>query len=425
MEFTAVAKQIIRGRGGIAIADQVMVSASNFVAGVVLVRALGLAEFGKYAVAYAVLLYANSLQMSFVGSPMLSIAPLIEGDERTRFLNGMFSLQLIASGLLFATSAILGIIAYKFTHFLTLQCTFLFACCIGTFQLQDWARRYYFLERKPVLALTSDFISYTIQLGIFFLCWRMGALSLLRTFAIMVVTSVVGFAMVFLTEYLRASMRHLSSAWRQCKSLSKGVAIANQARWLGLQGILLIGASILGPTSIGGLRASQNLSGPAYLFLIATENVIPLRLAEVLKSRGKMAGYHFIQRTIGVCTLVFGAVVVLVGIFGRQILGFLYGPELKQYYVPMLFQLFSIVVQAAITMWFFLYRGIGDTQALVRASLIGAFANLVGVYPLGVRWGASGIVMSTLFGQAFTLIFCWIHWRKHAKSDVSHETASA
>ena len=101
MEFTAVAKQIIRGRGGIAIADQVMVSASNFVAGVVLVRALGLAEFGKYAVAYAVLLYANSLQMSFVGSPMLSIAPLIEGDERTRFLNGMFSLQLIASGLLF------------------------------------------------------------------------------------------------------------------------------------------------------------------------------------------------------------------------------------------------------------------------------------------------------------------------------------
>lgn len=424
MEFTA-AKRIIRGRGGFAIADQVLVSASNFVAGVVLVRGLGLTEFGKYAVAYAVLLYANSLQMSFVGSPMLSIGPLIEGDERRAFLNGMFSLQLIASGLLFAIAALLGVIALKFTHFFTLQCTFLFACCIGTFQLQDWVRRYYFLERKPALALASDFISYTIQLGVFFLCWRTGALSLLRTFAIMVATSVVGFALIFLTERLRPSLGHLSSAWGQCKRLSKGMVIANQARWLGLQGILLIGASILGPTAIGGLRASQNLSGPVYLFLIATENILPLRLAEVLKLRGKMAGYHFIQRTIAGCTLAFGLVVVLVGIFGRQLLGFLYGPELKQYYVPMLFQLFSIVVQAAITMWFFLYRGIGDTRALVRASLIGAFANLACVYPLGIRWGASGIVMSTVVGQTLTLVFCWIHWREHTKSSVSHEVASA
>ena len=80
--MSAFAVRMFRGRGAVAIADQFMVGGSNLLTSVVLVRGLGLEEFGKFSIAMVLLYYANSLQMSFVASPMLSIAPLMDGDEK-------------------------------------------------------------------------------------------------------------------------------------------------------------------------------------------------------------------------------------------------------------------------------------------------------------------------------------------------------
>ena len=73
LRLSALFARLSRGRGPIALADQMMVSAANFAGGIVLVRGLGLEEFGKYSIAYSLLLFANALQMSFVASPMLNI----------------------------------------------------------------------------------------------------------------------------------------------------------------------------------------------------------------------------------------------------------------------------------------------------------------------------------------------------------------
>src|ERR1700744_164749 len=53
--------RFFRGRSATALADQVMISGSNFLTNIVLVRGLGLEEYGKYSIAYVLLLYANAL----------------------------------------------------------------------------------------------------------------------------------------------------------------------------------------------------------------------------------------------------------------------------------------------------------------------------------------------------------------------------
>src|SRR4030088_2198217 len=76
--------------------DQMVVSGSNFATGVLLVRGLGLEEFGKFTVAYAIILLANNLQLSFIASPMLTIGALCTTtEERGRYLRGMFGVQLM------------------------------------------------------------------------------------------------------------------------------------------------------------------------------------------------------------------------------------------------------------------------------------------------------------------------------------------
>ncbi len=402
-----------RGRGPVALADQIMISASNFVAGIVLVRGLGLSEFGKYTIAYALLLYANSLQMSFISSPMLSVAPLMADRAKRQFVNGMLTIQILASVLLFLVFGLAGSIVHIFKPFFSLSCTLAFACCVGTCQLQDWLRRYYFLYNRGKLAIVSDFISYVGQLMLLILLWRVHGLTLFRTFLVMCGTSIVAVIMGPVTDHLRPAIGHLREAWAHCRSLSRDLLIANQVRWFGAQGVLLIGTAIIGTSAAGGLRAAQNLSGPVYLFLIAIENVVPIRIARELKSKGTVGAYALIQRAIFTGTIIFSLLIVPVGIFGRSILRILYGPTMDAFYMPMLLQLIAIVVQATITMWFYLYRGVRDTRALLGANALCAFVNVATVYWFGHFWQATGIMLSSLCAQVVTLAYCMFYWRRH------------
>src|SRR5580698_4442694 len=211
--MSALLGRFSRGRSAMALADQVMISGSNFLTNIVLVRGLGLSEYGKYSIAYVLLLYANALQMSFVASPMLSIAPLMSGKEKRQFVSGMLAVQLLASLLVFAVFALAGAPLHIFTTFYSLPCIFAFAFCVGTFQLQDWLRRYYFLYNKGKFAIGSDFISYFVQLVLLFILWRAGHLTLFRTFQVMCITSVAALVMGPITDRLRPEIKHLRETW--------------------------------------------------------------------------------------------------------------------------------------------------------------------------------------------------------------------
>ena len=411
--LSALLFRISRGRSGIALIDQVLVGGSNLATNVVLVRGLGLSEFGKFSIALALLFYANSLQMSFVTSSMLSIAPLMDGRAKREFVEGMLAVQVLASAALFAIFALAGVIARIFTDFYSLRCVIAFACCVGTYQLQDWLRRYYFLYRKAKLVLINDFISYLVQLLLLFVLWRFGQLTLFRTFLVMCVTSVAACIMGPITDRLWPAIGRLRESWSLCKGLSRDLLIANQVRWLGAQGVLIVGTGIVGTAGIGGLRATQSLAGPVSLVMNSLENVLPIRVAEELKTNGAAGAYRFIQRGILFGVVFFGLLILPVGIFGKPILRFLFGNAMVAFYVPMLLQLVGIMTQLVARLWVYLYRGMQETRAILRANAICAAANIGTVYFLGHYWHASGIVLSSVLGQGLLVGYSMFYWMRH------------
>jgi O-antigen/teichoic acid export membrane protein len=412
-KFSNLAVRLSRGRGPIALADQMMVSAANFACGIVLVRGLGLAVFGKYSIAYTLLLFANALQMSFVASPMLNIGPLLEKDEREHFVNGMLTLQILASILLFAVFALVGLTARLFTTFYSIPCILLFACCIGTYQLQDWLRRYYFLAKKGKHALVTDLISYCGQFLLLFILWRLRQLSLVLTFFVMCATSVAAVIMGPITDRLRPAWGTLGETWKRCRVLSRDLVISSQLRWFGTQGLFLIGAFVLGPAGIGGLRATQSIGGPIYLILMSLENVVPIRLAEELKRNGSEGAYVLMQRWTVRGTVFFALATIPIAIFGKTILKVIYGPALVPFYRPMLLQLATIVITYATILWFHFYRSVLETAAMMRANALATLANLLTVYWFGHLWNASGIVLSILLGQVAIAAYCMFYWARH------------
>src|ERR1700745_2682986 len=92
------------------IVDQLVVSGSNFLTSIILVRGLGLGDFGKFTIAYALLLLANSVQLSFISSPMLSIGALFDTDaERRAFVRGIYGVQLLFCAFAAIAASLVGI----------------------------------------------------------------------------------------------------------------------------------------------------------------------------------------------------------------------------------------------------------------------------------------------------------------------------
>jgi O-antigen/teichoic acid export membrane protein len=300
-----------------------------------------------------------------------------------------------------------------FTSFYSVPCILLFACCIGTYQLQDWLRRYYFLVNKGKHALATDFMSYCVQFVLLLVLWRMGRLTLLLTFLVMCVTSVAAVVMGPVTDRLRPSRGTLGATWKRCRSLSRDLLISSQVRWFGTQGLFLIGAAVLGSAGIGGLRATQSVGGPIYLILMSFENVVPIRMAEELKKTGAAGTYALAKRWIAVSSFLFAVAMVPIAVFGKYILKFLYGPALVAFYWPMLLQLATIVITAAVMLWFHFYRTVQETPVMLQANGLAALANLVTVYWFGHLWNASGIVLSMLLGQVVIAAFCALYWARN------------
>src|SRR5271154_3962226 len=80
-----------------ALADQSVVSATNFLTSVMLARFMGLREFGIFALAWMVVLFANSIQNALIVAPMMSVGPQQEDKDKPRYFGAVFFHALLLS----------------------------------------------------------------------------------------------------------------------------------------------------------------------------------------------------------------------------------------------------------------------------------------------------------------------------------------
>ncbi len=94
-------------RGGtLALADQVIVSAANFLSGVIIGRQ-SKAEFGLYWLGLSVVLFATTLQTALIATPYMIYSPRLDGPTRRRYAGSTFTHELGFSALV-AIGFVLG-----------------------------------------------------------------------------------------------------------------------------------------------------------------------------------------------------------------------------------------------------------------------------------------------------------------------------
>ena len=407
-----------RGRSAQTVADQILVSASNFLTGIILVRGMGLEAFGKFTIAYVILLLANSIQLSFICSPMITLGSLCATQvERRAFVRGVYGVQVVFCAIATLTTVVATVVYMKVDRSGVPPDFILpFSTAVALYLLQDWLRRYYFTIGKAQASVWNDAISYVGQVLVLGILWRAHALTIGTAFWTIALTSGLAFAIGASLEKLQSNRVEISSAWRRIRTLSIDLGIANQLQWLVYQGAMLVGASVAGPQAAGGVRATQNVIGPVNIAFQAMENIVPIRAAEEMRRGGIKQAARFLFRfgAVGFVGLlmVFSAASLLSGRF----LSFFYGHQLRVYAGVLNLQMLYFLLAWPIRQLSFLFRTIESTRPILISSVVAAVMSMSLVYPMVRGYGALGIVMAAVGGQIGNLVYLAVAWMRVSSS---------
>lgn len=391
------------------LADQSVVSGSNFVTGILLARFLGPQSFGIFVVLQAVLLYFNSFQNALIFQPMMSAAPQLTEVQRINYLQGVFALQLVLS---IGLSFIVGVIAfapYVFDLHIKFGIDINFAVSLIAFfiafQLQDWQRRYYFVQERGGAAFLIDIISYGGQVILLGVAYFSHVLDVAVAFWIMAITSFAAFAVGFIRDSLQPVFAHARSVLRAGWRTGRDYLVAWQLQWLGAQGILMFSAGVVGVEAVGSIRAAQNVVGPINILFLAMENVVPVVAAKRYGQRGTSGLLHYLGRitTFGSALLI--PVLLTLAIFAAPITHLLYGDEYASSASLVIWQAASIFLQFYLRQIFFFLRTVAATGAIIRAGAIMSVTAVLVAMFTAKQYHEIGVMAALLAGTAAGLIY--------------------
>lgn len=393
------------------LADQVLVSGSNFLTGIVLARTLGIEAFGAYVVAQMYLLYANTFQASLVVSPMMSVVPAQHDKaEQLRMIRGFMGYALLV--LLITLVGVLGLawLLGQFTSHLGIgQLVLPLAVAMGSFQTQDWIRRALYVQTKNRQVFFSDAIAYGGQFGILLWLSLNAALDVDAALWAMAVAFSVSALFTLPNARLWPDLPRAVQIVKAYSRASRDYFASWQLQWLGSQGVILLGTGMVGPQAAGAIRAAQNLLGPVNVLFQWMDNVIPVRSALRLRDAGRAALVAYLGRIAWMGVLALSLFALILMLVDEPLIVFLYGEEYRPFAVLVVLGVLYHLVGHGYRMMAYFYRALGNTRVLAHASfwwavVAAAFALLT------VNWLADrGIMLALVAGEAAALVY--LLWR--------------
>ncbi len=383
-----------------ALADQTMVSGVNFLTGILLARYLGLEEFGRFTLAWMVVLFVNSIKQAMIVNPMMSIGPKQPEAEAPAYYGALLVQQLAFSGLAFflllAGVRLTGVV---FPEWRVDGLALPLAVAALAFQGQDFLRRYFFTRGRGAAAFANDAVRYLGQITV--LIWlflsfdnAMDSAKTLWVIGLMAAAAVLAGA--FFMEpvaFDAATIRRVASHhWH----FSKWLGASAVMQWTAANLFFAAAGAMLGASAVGALKAAQNLMGVTHILFQGLENVVPIRAARHFHEGGKKALVEYLKRVTafgGGATVVVAVIAAIAPdlwlglVFGDQYVGYGY---LLRWWAG----IYLLIFLTSQLRWSL--RAIEQTRVIFWAQFWNALLSIVVVYPLVDLYGLSGVVGGTL-----------------------------
>jgi len=280
---SSILKKFAFGRGAFlrllsgAIAVQVIMSASNFIVGLLLIRRTAEAQYGYYVLITTAVLLSTTVQGSFIQPPMIIRLTRSDAGERADLIGGLIRDQIRFIPLIAVITLVFGL-ALQLTGRLTLSLVAILLC--GTAAIvaalrREFFRMVLFAYRRPNDVLRSDFV-YCILLVLGAFLATLTPLPAAAVAVTLAVSSLVGASLLAkaLWSHEPWNRRAPLGMLRELAPQGAWSAFGGSVHWLFSQGYNYLVAGTLDVTAVAALAATRLLVMPVGLLSTGINNLM-------------------------------------------------------------------------------------------------------------------------------------------------------
>lgn len=398
-----------------ALADQALVSGSNFLLGVFLARFLGIDQYGIFAILWLVVLFALSFHQAAISKPMLSFLPQKTGKSKQIYIQGLNASQFFLSILLLLLAFAEYTMAWS-RYFLEDYYSFVpLILAITALQIHhDFYRKLGFAQSQFIKILSLDIILYGIPLVGILLLFFFDILNLTNTlYCILGANTLSVLVGVFQNEFPVFNKESIQTVFEAHYSFSKWLVGTALLQWLSGNFFILTGATLLGAVAIGAIRICQNIMGLSHVLFLLMENLIPVQAAKHFQTGGSQAAISYLLKITYQTGIPFLGLMITLSFSAPYLIDFIYGETYIPYsYIIIVFSIMYLFVFISNPLRFAL-RTLGDTKPIFMAYVASTIFSLLAAYPFLEYWGLNGLLAGLMITQMITTTVYILYLKKY------------
>ena len=398
-------------------ADQVIVSMGNFLLTILIVKFLGIKTFGLFSYFWIFLLLINSIQLSYIISPMLTNAPKQRDSIVSHFYGGVFYQQLLFSIIIsfsiFFVFKLFGnfIISSSISNY-----CLSFSLMIILTQLQQFLRRLLFSKRLFLRPIISDLCTYLFLISFISYLNYLNKLDLGMIFWAFVFSFAIGtmisVPVIFSLNY---KFKNMYTSIKKNWIIGKWMLLTSLVQWFAGNLWIVNAGLILGAYTLGVIRACQSIVNVANLLFQSLENIVPRQTSKIFKLGDTNNMRIFLKKFSLKGTFVVIIMSSIIILFSKFLLNIFYGIEMVKHYQILVF--LSLILPLTFLQYPSMYglRTMGKTKPIFISFLSAAviailFSNIVITY-----FGLNGLIIGLFFHQLIILSFIYIGYIYYLK----------
>ncbi len=399
--------------------DQGMISLANFLATLILARAISPTELGVYGVGFTTLRLVRAVQEGLTIQPLNTFGPQMGPEAFRRYATGT---SLIQVGLALLTAAGAAVCGWLLTvtgndtagpALFALWFAFLF------WQLQEYLRRMLYSQGKVGAAAVNTFLSNAIRLGVMAWWLGQGRLNGIAGLDAIAWGSLGALLHGFWHTRTYWTVRfggHFNQTLRSTVernwSFGRYVLGGMLANWVAVEFYPVLTAGMISFAAAGAYRALQNLVAPIHLLLRATDTFLTPRAARLYHQKGRPVLSRTLRLTYAIAGIPILGVLSLAMLFPKPLLRLFYGETYLEYAPGM------VLMALFYALWFSYWPLQTALKAMRRSRpiFIANLAAMAAMFTVGIwmiwQWGVYGTIGGQALNSLIVALITWAGWRQ-------------
>jgi O-antigen/teichoic acid export membrane protein len=407
-------------KGGYALADQGLISGSNFLISILLARWLTRDGYGAYAVAFGIFVLLTVLYQSLVLEPMSVFGGSNYRNNLREYLRVLIWLHFSLCGVLCGALGIWVGVAYKLDPHSALPLALAGVTIASPLVLIfGLARRAFYLELTPASAALGALWYCAFAMAGLWLAFHYGLLSAFSAFVAIGAAALA--TSLLLLRHLRANLRprtgHIAFAevCREHWRYGRWALIANVASWVPAYLFYPILSHAAGLVASGQLRALMNLAAPMQQAQTAMA-LLFLPYASRLRGEGgdrKAASLNWKISLLAVTgATAYWAIIVL---FKTSVFHLLYSGKYMEVAAYLPFVSVGAILWAASFGPTVVLRALQSPKLVFIAYAVGTAASLIIGIPATYRYGLWGAILGINVADLLSLLLMMFLLRRRTR----------